>query len=489
MKRVVALALLMCFAPAVRAQTPPLPPQLGSQVNGWTSVRPGPDSRLIYLSATGSDSNPGTQDAPKKTLGAGREMLRPGMPDQLLLKCGDTWNESFGSIRAGGRSLAEPLVIGSYGAGERPLIRSGTDDGITLDNYEHGPAGAQGFVVIQGIAFTPSGYDGKSSSPTAFTLRGNWHDVLLEDVYAEKYCSNVVLVSNEGEIRNVTIRRCVIVDAYRVGPSDKSGQGVYIDGTDTLLMEECVLDHNGWSETVPGAMPTIYRRNVYIQGHAGEANDCRNVTTRGCIIARGGSDGMQQRPGGLAEDHLFLQNPIGLIFGTRGGTINRCVVLDSVDLDRNRLWGGEPQPRMVGFNLVDASPGATTVLNDCICMYRTTPASDNVGAYAPDSVSSVTLNRCIAWSWKDEAGHGNALDVRNSPQPKLNECNLQGKRGACAPREARSITTYATSQGWDPTLAGALAECRKQSRQNWRPACAARGINDYIRAGWAPAAP
>ena len=85
--------------------------------DGWTSVTPSSDTHIIYVSSsTGSDANNGlSPSTPVKSLLAGISLLRSGMPDWLLLKRGDTWQESLGA-EAGrwvksGRSAQEPMLV------------------------------------------------------------------------------------------------------------------------------------------------------------------------------------------------------------------------------------------------------------------------------------------------------------------------------------------------------------------------------------------
>src|SRR5215208_1350183 len=65
--------------------------------NGWTEVTPSSDTRTIYVSnSTGSNDNDGlSPDTAVQTVAKGASLLRDGMPDWLLLKRGDSWQESL----------------------------------------------------------------------------------------------------------------------------------------------------------------------------------------------------------------------------------------------------------------------------------------------------------------------------------------------------------------------------------------------------------
>src|SRR5262245_20542208 len=88
--------------------------------DGWTVLTPSPDSRVVHVSSSqGNDANDGLSPTkPKRTLAAGKALMRQGYPDWLVLRSGDVWlNESFGHWGTSGRSSQEPQVLSSYGSG------------------------------------------------------------------------------------------------------------------------------------------------------------------------------------------------------------------------------------------------------------------------------------------------------------------------------------------------------------------------------------
>src|SRR5688572_20276460 len=94
--------------------------------DGWTIVKPPADARTIYVSSSGgSDSNNGlAKSRPVRTLAHAMNMVRDGRGDHVLLKAGDVWNGSFPQLKKSGAGASEPLVIGRYGTGPRPMIKS-----------------------------------------------------------------------------------------------------------------------------------------------------------------------------------------------------------------------------------------------------------------------------------------------------------------------------------------------------------------------------
>lgn len=446
-----------------------------SMSNGWTVISPSSDSRMVYVSPTGSDANSGlTAGSPKRTIAAGKGLIRDGFPDWLQLQTGGVWHEAIGSWKTRGRSTAEPQVICAYGGLERARLLTGVEDGFTIGNFS-GPS--LGHVCLFDMDITPDQYVGSGPAPNCIHVLANEAgvtDLLVENCYCSRSAGGIVFDSNEGGISNVQIRRSLSVDNFRTG-DEAHVQGLYIAGTNGVLLEDLVLDSNGVQ------MGDIFRHNIYIQGHDGGSNDCSNVTTRGILSARAGATGMQQRPGGLCEDCLFIQNPVNLVFGTLGGIVNNVVCYDSRDINA-------ANPRGVGINCVNASAGATTTLNDCLCMIRSITGTANIGAYCPDKlVNPLRMTRCIAWGWKSPNGVGVALDVRESPQPILTQCNLQGMPGAHDPLQVRTLGTYLTSLGIAPgpdQVATFMAEARKQSRANWRAEFTPKVVNAYLWGAW-----
>src|SRR5438045_1146272 len=76
--------------------------------------------------------------------------LRDGQPDQVLLKCGDTWTLSDQiTLTKSANSATQYMVLGSYGAGPRPKIRT-PSHGIFGGNS----APRNGFAIV-GIDLAP----------------------------------------------------------------------------------------------------------------------------------------------------------------------------------------------------------------------------------------------------------------------------------------------------------------------------------------------
>src|SRR5690606_19686272 len=82
------------------------------------------DAATYYVATTGSDSNPGTETSPFRTLNKGVTVLKPG--DTLYLR-GGVYAESLRNKIAGGTSWSAPVKVAAF-PGEHVTLKpsSGT---------------------------------------------------------------------------------------------------------------------------------------------------------------------------------------------------------------------------------------------------------------------------------------------------------------------------------------------------------------------------
>ena len=327
-----AIARLRAEVERLRAQPLPAPPPPPSADTGWTPIPPlDPAARVIHVSSsTGKNTNTGlSPDSPVESLARGISLLRDQAGDRLLLKCGDTFAESFGAWTKSGRSPDQPLLITSYGKGPRPrVVSAGTCLSILSADVHD--------LALVGLHLTaarrdPASPDFDASAPAGHGVRiiRPVANLLIEDCRADFYSTNFTLTSGDApgaKLTNVRVRRCQILDAWSAAGAF-SGQGIYASACDGLLLEESVIDHNGWNESIPGATANIFRHNLYLSA----ANS--NVIVRGNVIANASSHGLQLRGGGVVEDNLFIDNALHCLLAGAAGHFRRNVVLGGRDID------------------------------------------------------------------------------------------------------------------------------------------------------------
>lgn len=474
------IALLAAFAISfgadisARAQTTVGPPR---DANGWTIFKRSADTRVIYASnSSGNDRNDGLSErTPVKTIARGVALLRDRHPDWLLLKKGDTWtNEAFGYGTKTGRSDTEPMLISSYGAGSRPLIKTTSVKNAGTAIGSLGRPGSRGdFLAIVGLEFYAYTRDPNSPDFDASTVGAEHNGLnflvpvtwfLIEDCKFSFYRDQSIQAVN-GRSLYVTFRRNVIANSYS---TNSHSQGLFVSGIDHLLIEENVFDHNGWNPSVPGANPTVFNHNVYIHQGNGQA------TIRGNIFANASSHGVQARPGGVIIDNFYVRNAISLLVGSaQNSTINKpSIVKDNVFMEGKDI--AADLPRGMG---VDLGPKAGTVeVTSNIFAHNVSSKPYGSAIFISPQLSGNRIVNNIIYDW----GQGPAIldkGVDNTTSP--NAINLRDY-----PNPTRTVETYNASLGGASNLTAFLDEARKQSKDNWRPQYTAAAINKYVRAGF-----
>jgi hypothetical protein len=477
---------------------------------GWTDLTPPAGAQVFYVAANGNDAAAGTQAAPLKTLAAGWSKLRNGQPDQVLLRCGDTFNIGTIDIDKGSNFTGSKyMVIGAYGTGPRPKVRS-SDSAFNI-----GPV--RGFALCDLDIQPSAGHPGN-----AVWMPEGARDILLEGNYIAGYGVNVASHTvNTGEIQRFKIRRNVIVDGF--SPLPQSGHNVFLGDQVDLLLEENVLDRGGRD----GGEQTIFRRNCYIHDHG-----AANVSVIGNVHARSCSDSIQVRPGGQVRNNLSLQNPTGMTWGGNG-TFAHNVAIDARDINSTDRRG-------VGFEL----SGNGTVEYNLVA--HNVNGSDAVTAFGMNSFSG-TFRGNFVYDWKapGNAGwatavewnggggavtcDGNRLFMPNNGMIWRHESrgvsgftyrngtyftstpaggvggyqqfstgSGQGEAWSqwrtretnstflnAAPSYNITMAAYLTSIGVAPgsdAIATFMGQARLQSKQNWRTQYTADGFNDWARA-------
>ncbi len=504
---------------SVCGQTPPAAAQANhdSTVNIVISLGVGP--LTIYVSSsTGDDAvNHGlSEDSPFKTLAHAVTFLRPGASDSMLLKRGDTWVETLNggkSSLGGGLSEAAPMLISTYGTGERPVI--------TLGFGAWGSTPTQ-YLTIRGIHFRDPEYDG-TNSINGITM-GPMSSLVVEDCFLDGV--PFVAQANGASVANLVLRRSLIVDNYA---TVRHSQGVYCDGVNGLTIEDCLLDHNGWKEGVAGAEATMFNHNVYIQ------TNCTNIVFRRNICTRASSHGIQARPGGIVEDNLFCQNPIAVLWkGAQADVSGR--VAGNVILEGNDIGTG---PRGWGIDLYNTGGiHQVEVSNNVIAHYASAMpygfGMELIGAGGYSAAATFTAN--IIYDWRNPVNftvdgwsislNGNQFQDPNSSDQSLirisnpeegllaadgntyfsdaannifyhaTYMDFAGWTAATGESNGhftelayvdpdRSVGSYHGSLGKEATLEAFLEEVRKQSADNWRDEYTAAAVIAYIKAGFA----
>jgi len=401
--------------------------------DGWTYVTPSGDSRIIYVSSSiGNDANDGSGARPVKTLWKAVSLTRPFMPDQILLKRGDTWTETLEPLNSG-RGPSEPAFVGSYGTGAKPIIRIPNE---ALD------ISAKSNIVVTDLQLVgPSnGEDG-----VGFTVWGATKNLLLENIRVTGFGFGGVIQPLNGRAADVTIRRCVVHENWQPGMS----QGVYIEGVDRLTLEENVFDYNGWREGVKA--PTMFLHNVYVQDDPTDGSQpVRQLVVRNNISTRAAAQGFKLAPSdaSVVTGNLCAQCAIGIWSGQTGGTVEGNTIVHGI-------WRDEVIP---GWGMTGRLNGA--IVRDNLVAHVTYPPNGYSVAYDVGGSTSVWSGNA-AWNWPNADGKP-ANKTSGFPDPTHN------------------LTTYAQVMGY----ADIFAELQAQERGAYDERLTAAAVCAWIRAGY-----
>lgn len=519
-------------------EAPPAAPDSGFE---WTTFTEHASTVKIYVSnSDGNDADDGlTEATAKATLTAGKALLRDGFPDWLLLKAGDTWtNENFGTWSKSGLDATNPMLVSSYGTGARPLIKTGTNGCLTFSNAN------RSHVAFVGLRFWAHSRTGSESSTgiAMFQTGGSsliTSNILFEDCYIEGYKDNLTLQADAGAgtITNIRLRRCIIVDAFSTTASHS--QGLYASGITDLLVEECVFDHNGWSETVP-ADATIFNHNSYI-------NSCFNAILRNNLYLRSSSIGTKFSTEGVTFDTLLVENcfyiegELGISAGGNspetdlrfidvtlrnnvmlyigrsqptGRDLGWCIEIKDWDgglVENNLLlyqtaagtpnsfgvkFGGDSERNIiVQDNIIYAVQNAgiqvpinateTGIIIQNNDIQDPTEASQMVDYSGSFGATTFSGNRyyttIVSTSWFGVNGANRSYAQWLADSGELSSTNTQ----VSYPDAGRDEVDYMNSIGASPaTLAQFATAAKANSKASWNSAYTANAINAYIRTGY-----
>lgn len=404
--------------------------------SGWTRVRPSSDSRIVYVSSTrGSDSASGlSPNTPKRSLTAAFNLLRSGYPDWMLLERGSTFHEALPHWIKSGRSLTEPMLVGSFGiagAARPKIVTNGLTHGFDRSGGGGSPVLISNISLI-GLEFASENYPGTSGTSGIWWLGGG-ENFLVEDCYVSGGFGGGITVqsSENAKIKNVKINGSVIVDSYS---TNSHAQGIYADYVDGLEITNNFIDHNGYKEGV--APPTIFNHNIYIQ------YTNWNVTIRNNISSRASAHGTQLRPGGILEDNLYIRNPLGAFVSRGVSHMANNVVLEATDIDSNT-------PR--GYGLTTLQSLGTVVENNIVA-HRLATSSWGKGIEASGDKDvtvqgPVTFQNNIVYDW------GNNSDAFSLSDPQMRYTKIRVTDNVFQQPNSTGHIVYSESASAFPSIA------------------------------------
>jgi parallel beta-helix repeat protein len=227
-------------------------------LGGLVSAQKG-EAGTYYVATDGSDSNPGTEEQPFRTLAGGVRNLSPG--DTVYVKSGTYTVVDIPS----GASWDNPVTIAAY-PGHSPVIVKSVQDVIPLHFINTRYIVIDGFVIdgtnaTHGIKIT-----GESSGRRADHIRIQNSEIS----YAQADGIFVTPGSDGNEFINLQV--------HDNGTSDFN-HGIYIASSDNIVEDCSIHDNMGWGVHVysgsgTGVDNNIIRNNaIYDNGRSGSRGD------------------------------------------------------------------------------------------------------------------------------------------------------------------------------------------------------------------------
>ncbi|WP_438444112.1 golvesin C-terminal-like domain-containing protein [Gorillibacterium sp. sgz5001074] len=248
----------------------------------WTCVVPADPAYaatgIVYYvdSASGKDTNNGTsQNTPWKTLASvssRASQFKPG--DQILLKSGSIWNESFDITFSGAEGSA--ITVGKYGGDTKPVINGrGGNYAVRIQNQQH--------ITVRDIEitnFSASNYDDYKSA--YYRRSGVWvqayhkgamsnisligldiHDITGISVTGESWVKDT-----DGDMVNKNHNAAILLNSWEWEANVAADKHAYFKN---LLVQDCSIhDIRTIGITLDGhekQTETLYHKNVVIKNN------------------------------------------------------------------------------------------------------------------------------------------------------------------------------------------------------------------------------
>ncbi|MDD6057515.1 MAG: right-handed parallel beta-helix repeat-containing protein [Clostridiales bacterium] len=276
------------------------------------------EGRTFYVdSVNGKDDNDGLskERAFQSLSRINEQTLRAG--DKVLLKKGSVFHRQYLHLEKEGGTAGNPVVIGTYGEGSRPVIHTMGEgrwyqsyNREALDNPKHKSAGWVSsairlidveYIEISGLEITNTGGSNIAAEhPTGENLEYNHHAVMNRTGVAG-------VAKDRGTLEHIVLRDLYIHDVIgNVYDKHMVNGGIYfimavaedesktgIPKYDNLVIENCHIENvNRWgiAAAYSGAHSTRFQNTAAIDAGEMETYGCTNVIIRNNYLKGVGGD-------------------------------------------------------------------------------------------------------------------------------------------------------------------------------------------------------
>jgi hypothetical protein len=290
---------------------PPPPPGYGGSL---PAILPASTGLTFYVATTGSDTNPGMEFAPWRTVQKAFNTLLPGQ--RALVRAG-TYTQDHVFSRSG--TASAPITVAAY-PGERPVLHAASTSGDTFPVRITGSyLRLQGFVLenARGISSTDVYFDvgadhiELSSNEIRFSQD--------QGVFAEAQTNNLHLLGNR-----------IHDNGLGHVPGQHQSHGLYVEGTNHLIANNVITDHPyGFGiQIYPQNTGTIIVQNTVVESGfsgivVGGGGGVSNIRIRNNVFAFNSQYGIARDAvcptSSFADRNVLFGNPSGAVQGGCSG--------------------------------------------------------------------------------------------------------------------------------------------------------------------------
>jgi len=314
---------------------------------------------------------------------------------RLLFKAGDTWT----GATAASLSVAGPGLVGSFGAGTKPIIRAGNLGGV--------------FITVQADDWRVMGLDLDGNTGNApygaISIGGAYSNTTVLNVHAHNIGSGIF-----GSGGTYDVVQEMVID--EIDPASNNAAAVYWTPSTTSALLGNYINPTGYGDHVirmGGAKKFIISHNTL--GNPGAGNGLviklHQVNNPPCSAAPCVWDGTYTEKDIIADNHILPittawqivvapQNDLAAEhlrdiivernwLESKTGTANSQISITTVDLDGFH-------PSTVRNNILDMSTSNTGITGISVQTYTGAPIVNNVHIYNNTCYSSAAVNfRCV----------------------------------------------------------------------------------------------
>ncbi len=272
-------------------------------------------AKTYYVSTTGSNSNPGTQDSPWATPAYGAKKLKAG--DTLIIEAGTYVIADSSAVLKprSGSSVAAITIEGKSSKGEKPVLagRGNVRAAIDLSGTK--------YVKIQGLEIT---HDSTATGDDLLMKDGvvilgkAASDIILDDLYIHHIDNTGLNIQDVDKIQVTSCRIEYCGNDAASGPAGKSG------GWKNVKIESSRLSYSGhyYQGGAGSNRPNKTPDGLFVRASAGP------VEVQSCTFEHNYGDGVESYAPNTYIHETILANNIcnGIRFWVDNGKAENCLI-------------------------------------------------------------------------------------------------------------------------------------------------------------------